>query len=57
MKLEVNELKKLHGQNFGEKNLIRGLGGTKDQILGFLDIFSETAHQKFFNFLHDGRRQ
>ena len=33
-----------------EKNLIRGLRGIKCQRFGFLDIFSETVHQKFLIF-------
>ena len=46
MKLGVNKVKKRHGWNI-EKNLNLGIKGIECQELGFLDIFSETAYQKF----------
>ena len=49
MKLGVNKVKKRHGWNI-EKNLNLGIKGIECQELGFLDIFSETGHQKFLIF-------
>ena len=50
MMVEGNREHHLNVVPYFGKILIRGLRGIKCQKLGFLDIFSETGHQKFLIF-------